>query len=178
MHSPEPETWQNFNNMMFSSIFAIPSVMTIGIGALIGAVLGLRFKVFILIPAIILAAIGVAAVELARGDQAGSVPLTIILAATALQVSYLVGIIARATVKGKNMALDIQAHMEVVGSDGQHVGIVDHAESADQIVLTGDDPKAGGKPHLISVDWVDFVDRKVHLNKPSRKAVSEWQIAA
>jgi hypothetical protein len=152
--------------------------MTIGIGALIGAVLGLRFNVFILIPAIILVAIGAAAVELARGDQAGIVPLTIILAATALQVSYLVGIIARATVKGINMALDIHAHMEVVGSDGQHVGIVDHAESADQIVLTGDDPKAGGKPHLISVDWVDFVDRKVHLNKPSRKAVSEWQIAA
>jgi hypothetical protein len=140
--------------------------------------LGLRFKVFILIPAIILAAISVAAVELARGDQTGSVPLTIILAATALQVSYLVGIIARATVKRINMASDIQAHMEVVGSDGQHVGIVDHAESADQIILTGDDPKAGGKPHFISVDWVDFVDRKVHLNKQSRKAVSEWQIAA
>ena len=164
--------------MMFSSIFAIPAVMTIGIGALIGAVLGLRFKVFILIPAIIVAAIGVAAIELARGDHAGSVPLTIILTATALQVGYLVGFIARATFKGINMALDIQAHMEVVGSDGQHVEIVDHTESADQIVLTSDDPKAGGKPHLISVDWVDFVDRKVHLNKPSRKAVSEWQIAA
>jgi hypothetical protein len=164
--------------MMFSALPTVATVMTVGIGALIGAVLGLRFNVFILIPTIILAAIGVAAVELARGDQAGSVALTIILAATALQVSYLVGIIARATVKGINLALDIQAHMEVVGSDGQHVGIVDHAESADQIVLTGDDPKAGGKPHLISVAWVDFVDRKVHLNKPSRKAVSEWQIAA
>lgn len=152
--------------------------MTIGIGALTGAVLGLRFKVFILIPAVILAVVGVAGIEFARGDHAGSVPLAIILTATALQVSYLVGLIARATFKGINMASDIQAHMEVVGSDGQHVGIVDHTESADQIVLTSDDPKAGGKPHLISVDWVDFVDRKVHLNKPSRKAVSEWQIAA
>ena len=152
--------------------------MTIGIGALIGAMLGLRFKVFILIPAVILAVVGVAGIEFARGDHAGSVPLAIILTATALQVSYLVGLIARATFKGINMASDIQAHMEVVGSDGQHVGIVDHTESADQIVLTSDDPKAGGKPHLISVDWVDFVDRKVHLNKPSRKAVSEWQIAA
>ena len=152
--------------------------MTIGIGALIGAVLGLRFKVFILIPAVILAVVGVAGIEFARGDHAGSVPLAIILTATALQVSYLVGLIARATFKGINMASDIQAHMEVVGSDGRHVGIVDHTESAVQIVLTSDDPKAGGKPHLISVDWVDFVDRKVHLNKPSRKAVSEWQIAA
>jgi len=149
-----------------------------GIGALIGAVLGLRFKVFILIPAVILAVVGVAGIEFARGDHAGSVPLAIILTATALQVSYLVGLIARATFKGINIASDIQAHMEVVGSDGRHVGMVDHTESADQIVLTSDDPKAGGKPHLISVDWVDFVDRKVHLNKPSRKAVSEWQIAA
>src|ERR1700724_1374038 len=61
---------------------------------------------------------------------------------------------------------DIQEHMEVVGSDGEHVGTVDHTESADCIVLTGDDPKAGGKPHVISVEWVDHVDSKVHLNKP------------
>jgi hypothetical protein len=30
----------------------------------------------------------------------------------------------------------------------------------------------------ISIEWVDYVDQKVHLNKPSRKAMSEWQIAA
>ena len=72
----------------------------------------------------------------------------------------------------------IQKHMEVVGSDGKHVGTIEHAESADRIVLMGDDPKARGKPHLISVDWVDYVDSKVHLNKPSKQAVSEWRIAA
>jgi hypothetical protein len=42
-------------------------------------------------------------------------------------------------------------------------------------VLTKDDPKADGHHHLISIDWVDYVDRKVHLNKPSRKAMVEWQ---
>jgi hypothetical protein len=26
--------------------------------------------------------------------------------------------------------------------------------------------------------WVDYVDQKVHLNKPSTKATSEWQAAA
>jgi len=78
----------------------------------------------------------------------------------------------------KHTALNIQEHMEVVGSDGKHVGTVDHTESADRIVLTGDDPKAGGKPHLISVEWVDYVDSRVHLNRPSRKAVMEWRIAA
>jgi hypothetical protein len=34
--------------------------------------------------------------------------------------------------------------MEVVGSDGEHVGTVDHKESADQIILTKEDPNAGG----------------------------------
>jgi hypothetical protein len=68
--------------------------------------------------------------------------------------------------------------MEVVGSDGNHVGTVDYTESAERIVLTGDDPKAGGKPHLISAEWVDYVDSKVHLNKPSRIAFTEWRIAA
>ena len=78
----------------------------------------------------------------------------------------------------KHTALNIQERMEVVGSDGKHVGTVDHTESADRIILTGDDPKAGGKPHLISAEWVDYVDSRVHLNRPSRKAVMEWRIAA
>jgi len=75
-------------------------------------------------------------------------------------------------------SLDIQEHMEVVGSDGKHVGTVDHKEGGDQVMLTKDDPKAGGLHHLISIDWVDYVDRKVHLNKPSQKAVVEWQTVA
>ena len=45
-------------------------------------------------------------------------------------------------------------------------------------VLTNDDPKAGGHHHLISIDWVEYVDRKVHLNKPSQKAMLEWQTTA
>jgi hypothetical protein len=67
-------------------------------------------------------------------------------------------------------SLDIEEHMEVVGSDGKHVGTVDHKEGGDRVMLTKDDPKAG--------DWVDYVDRKVHLNKPSQKAVAEWQTVA
>src|SRR5262249_61363251 len=72
-------------------------------------------------------------------------------------------------------SLDIQKGMEVVGLDSKHVGTVDHLEAADRIVLSKDDPKAGGKQHLISIDWVDYVDQKVHLNKPSANATSEWQ---
>ena len=75
-------------------------------------------------------------------------------------------------------SLDIQKHMEIVGSDGKHVGTVDHLEVADRIILSKDDPKAGGQHHLISIDWVGYVDQKVHLNKTSAKAMSEWQVAA
>jgi hypothetical protein len=152
-------------------------MMTVCIGALIGAALGLRFNVFALFPTIILAAIGTAAVEVARGNQMGSVALAIVLVTIALQIGYLAGSIIYA-VLGRHVALSIQERMEVVGSDGQHVGTIDHNKTADQLVLAADDPKAGGKPHLISVDWVDFVDSKVHLNKPAEKAVLEWRVAA
>ena len=33
-------------------------------------------------------------------------------------------------------SLDIQEHMEVVGSDGKHVGTVDHKEGGDRVMLT------------------------------------------
>ena len=75
-------------------------------------------------------------------------------------------------------SLDIQKNMGVVDLDGKHVGTVDHLETADRIILSKDDPNAGGKRHLISIDWVDYVDQKVHLNKPSTKTTSEWQTAA
>ena len=75
-------------------------------------------------------------------------------------------------------SLDIQKDMEVVGLDGKHVGTVDHLETADRIILSKDDPKAGGRQHLISIDWVAYVDQKVHLKKSSASATSQWQAAA
>ena len=72
-------------------------------------------------------------------------------------------------------------HSEGYGSCGlgrQTRWYLDHLEAADRIILSKDDPKAGGRQHLISIDWVDYVDHKVHLNKPSTKATSEWQAAA
>ena len=74
--------------------------------------------------------------------------------------------------------LTFRKDMEVVGLDGKHVGTVDHLETADRIILSKDDPKASGRRHLISIDWVDYVDQKVHLKKSSTKATSEWQAAA
>jgi hypothetical protein len=170
------------------------------IGFLVGGALALRFNVLILIPAIGLALLGTAAVGIAQGDRIGSVLLAMVFVGSALQIGYLAGIVTRAVLASirvpnaevpQNFAyvggqhsfsmfksLDVQDHMEVVGSDGEHVGTVDHKETADRIILTKDDPKAGGRPHLISIKWVDYVDDRVHLNKPSIKAMAEWQVAA
>jgi hypothetical protein len=72
---------------------------------------------------------------------------------------------------------DIKEHMEVLGSDGQHVGTVDYMEGSD-IKLTKSDPKSGGQHHLIPTDWVDHVDRHVHLKKSSTDAQAQWKSAA
>jgi hypothetical protein len=75
-------------------------------------------------------------------------------------------------------SLDVKEHMEVVGSDEKHVGTVDHMEGSDRIKLTKNDPSADGKHHFLPIDFVDFVDSKVHLNKTSKQAMAEWQTAA
>jgi len=75
-------------------------------------------------------------------------------------------------------AQDIKEHMEVLGSDGQHVGTVDCLKGDDRIVLTKSDPKSGGQHHIIPLNWVDRVDAKVHLNKSTKDATTQWQAAA
>jgi hypothetical protein len=72
----------------------------------------------------------------------------------------------------------IKEHMEVVGSDGAHVGTVDHLEGDKRIKLTKTDPAAGGQHHFISADWIESVDKKVHLKKSAKDAKAQWQSAA
>ena len=50
-----------------------------------------------------------------------------------------------------HMMNDIREHMEVLGSDGEHVGTVDHLEGEDRIKLTQSDAAAGGRHHFIPV---------------------------
>lgn len=71
----------------------------------------------------------------------------------------------------------IKEHMEVLGSDGKHVGTVDHLDSSNRIKLTKTDPQAGGKHHFISADLVDHVDAHVHLNKSSDETFKMWEAA-
>jgi hypothetical protein len=65
--------------------------------------------------------------------------------------------------------------MEVVGSDGIHVGTVDHMEGADQVKLTKSDQAAGGEHHFIPLAWVQRVDDKVHLRQAAAEAKARWK---
>lgn len=74
---------------------------------------------------------------------------------------------------------DIKEHMEVVGADGKHVGTVDCTKGDDKIVLTKSDPQSGGQHHIIPVQLVESLDEdKIHLAKPARQVMLEWQPAA
>lgn len=70
----------------------------------------------------------------------------------------------------------IKEHMEVVGSDGQHVGKIDHVQGDGSVTLTRSDPTAGGKHHSISKDMIDKVDgQTVRLKVSADQARSGWQ---
>ncbi|HEY0113879.1 MAG TPA: DUF2171 domain-containing protein [Allosphingosinicella sp.] len=64
--------------------------------------------------------------------------------------------------------------MEVVGSDGSHVGTVDGVRG-DRIVLTKSDENAGGMHHSVPCSWVENVDQRVTLNRTAEQAMSEWR---
>ncbi len=68
----------------------------------------------------------------------------------------------------------VTEHMEVVGSDGKHVGKVDKIRG-DTIVLTKSDPAAGGVHHAIPCGWVENVDDKVTLNLTAEDASARWR---
>ena len=67
----------------------------------------------------------------------------------------------------------IREHLEVVGSDGEHVGRVDHVVG-DRIELAKLDLAGGFKHHMIPVSWVDHVDEHVHLNVARDDAKARW----
>ena len=66
--------------------------------------------------------------------------------------------------------------MEVVGSDGRHVGVIDHVEG-DTIKLKKMDPAAGGLHHLIMVSSVASVAAKVMLNTTGQDTMARWTAA-
>ena len=68
----------------------------------------------------------------------------------------------------------VTEHMEVVGSDGEHIGTVDKVRG-DRILLTKNDEDAGGRHHSIPSRWIDSVDDKVKVRKTAEEAKSHWR---
>jgi hypothetical protein len=70
---------------------------------------------------------------------------------------------------------EIREHMEVVGSDGGHVGRVDHV-LGDEIELAKMDMGSGLKHHMIPTSWIDHVDGdKLCLNMTKDAAKDAWR---
>lgn len=75
----------------------------------------------------------------------------------------------------RNSLSRVDEHMEVVGSDGSHVGKVDKVRG-DRIILTKNDTDAGGRHHSIPSRWIQSVeDQKVTLRKTAEEAKSHWR---
>ena len=68
----------------------------------------------------------------------------------------------------------VNAHMEVVGSDGGHIGTVDNVRG-DHIILTKSDQAAGGVHHSVPCGWIEEVGDKVILNLGADEAKERWR---
>lgn len=68
----------------------------------------------------------------------------------------------------------VEEHMEVLGSDGAHVGTVDKVRG-DRIILTKSDPDAGGHHHSVPVRWIQAVGDSVTLTKTADEAQRLWR---
>lgn len=75
----------------------------------------------------------------------------------------------------RELLRDIREHMEVVGSDEQHVGSVDRV-AGDRIILTRGDPESGGVHHSLSCADVDRIEGdRVILDCSAGKARERWR---
>jgi hypothetical protein len=64
--------------------------------------------------------------------------------------------------------------MEVVGSDGKHIGKIDHVKGS-EIELARFDFGAGLAHHLIPVAWIDHIAQdKVFLTMTKDQAHAKW----
>lgn len=69
----------------------------------------------------------------------------------------------------------VREHMDVVGSDGAHVGTVDKLRG-DRIILTKSDADAGGVHHSVPSSWIRSVDAtKVTLEQTAEQAQTAWR---
>ena len=67
----------------------------------------------------------------------------------------------------------VKPHMEVITTDGQTIGRVDHEEGQDRIKLTRNE---AGEHRYINWDWVDRAEGgKLHLNLDGAALHEKWK---
>ncbi len=87
------------------------------------------------------------------------------------------GGVARTAALGTGeLASSIVEHMPVLGSDGAHLGTVDHLDGGNRIKLTKND-SPDSQHHFIPLEWVDHVDTHVHLKRTATEAQKTWTAA-
>lgn len=79
----------------------------------------------------------------------------------------------------------LREDMEIVGSDGRHVGEIDHVQDDGQIKLKRKDSEAQSETgvgqehhHFIPVDWVERVDaaaNRAELSLTRDEAEARWR---
>ena len=67
----------------------------------------------------------------------------------------------------------IKEHMEVVGTDSKHVGIVDHLDG-DRMKLTHHDSQAHGTHHFLPLSAIMSIGEYVTLNMTAAEAEAQW----
>ncbi len=75
----------------------------------------------------------------------------------------------------RQMLGQIREHMEVVGSDDEHVGTVDRV-AGDRLILAKSDPESGGVHHSLSCTEIGRIDGdRVILELPAEQAKGRWR---
>ena len=83
---------------------------------------------------------------------------------------------ATAPAVGGSTLTKLVKDIEVVGSDGMHVGVVDRVDGA-MMKLKRMDAAAGGQHHFLPTDLVESVDGKAMLSVAAAEAMRRWKAA-
>jgi hypothetical protein len=79
---------------------------------------------------------------------------------------------AGAALTGEQWRTKIREHMEVLGADGEHVGVADKVEG-DEVKLTK--RNGDGRHHFVPLSAIISVDNAVRLNAPAAEAIRQWR---
>lgn len=67
----------------------------------------------------------------------------------------------------------IKPGMQVVGNDGESIGVVDGLEDGAELRISRS--TSDRTPHFLPIETVERVDDRVHLNRTSIRAMAEWR---